>query len=911
MPKKKVSLANKKVVSRKKDNLLNPEVLLTSENQTNKLPREEVVVADLRETVEDSLSGHNELVALMRKEAEEQAMIQWLQNKNENRLTAINQTVQFSKPSAHVLDLRKNQASSPRHRQRKVQAPVNQLRQHKTIFNTPNQAIKRIKLPLDKASSWGLKINLAAPQSLLWENKKYRRPVNPLIIKPGYPTVNKGREKDRWSNSGGSLTVNKLNDWGRTIKLRAQSAPQQFKNVLRGLIPAPPYTKYRAVIIFAVVAMFAILPFKAFDAYRGLKNKEGLVLGATTEAFYYLNSGKSAITLFDLTAAVDQFDKAAKSFSVAEKSLSEINFLVAGLIKLLPQKGQEFTTAEALIQLGDNISHSGKYLALAVSSAEDKSQPDLLVRISNLNNNLRKALPYIATANKNLGKINDAFIPPENLDTWQKLKTGLPVLKSSLDKILLLTDSSLDILGSKEKKRYIIINQNSAEIRPSGGFIGSLVELDIDQGKITRMEVPAGGAYDFNGSLLLNLVPPRPMQFIVDRWEIQDSNWFFNFTDSAEKFLDFYYHSGGPTVDGVIALNDTLLVDILELTGPIELPEYGVTVTSDNFIDLTREIIDQNKEDRPKQIIADLTPKVVEKLMEIDAGGFFRLLTILNSALEKKDIQIYFTDDKMERISRNFGWSGEVPPLPEEVDYLAVVHANIGGSKSDRVIDEQMFLETIIGDDGSVINKLTITRRHNGVGEERLVVNRANFDYLKVFVPLGSTLIAATGFTPLTEDKFLIPPLEYENDKYLKNHEINGYTDMATGTDVHEESGRTVFGNWLNLLPGEKVTATIEYRLPFTLQSTENSHQAGILLTDQLDETDWSDKILYSFMVQKQSGKEVNFNHSVSYPDGWSVGQNYPAGNGVQIFDRNKNDRFEWRGVVAKDEIFGLIFETF
>lgn len=913
MPKKKGSSTIKKVRSSKKDNLVNPEILLTAENQINDRPREEFAADSAVEPVNNSLGSRDELIALMRREAEEQAMIQWLQSKNENRLTAIKKAVQPPKPSAHVLDLRKNKSGLSHSSSVKSFPPINSLRQHKTIFNTPSQAARTIKLPAIREYHEGLKINLAEPKSLLWENKKYFQPIKREIAAVAQMSKIESEpvgQKRQPTISLAKASINYQQYFSR-IGQNISRVPGRLKISAARFIPAPPYTKYKAVIVFAVVAMLAILPFKAFDAYRSLKNKEGLVLGATAEAFYYLNSGKEAITIFNLAEAVDQFDKAAKSFSVAEKSLGEINFVVAKLIKLLPKKGAEFSSAEALIQLGDNISRSGKYLTLAVSSIEDRSQSDLLARINNLNNNLRKALPYIANANKNLGKVDDAFIPPENLDTWKKLKDGLPLLKSSLDKILLLTGSSLDILGDKTKKRYLIINQNSAEIRPSGGFIGSLVELDIDQGKITRMDVPAGGAYDFNGNLLLNLIPPRPLQFIVDRWEIQDSNWFFDFRSSAEKFLDFYYHSGGPTVDGVIALNDSLMTEVLKITGPIEMPEYGVVATSDNFFDLTRQMIDDAKGYQPKQFITDLTPKVVEKLISIDSSRFFNLLTVLNTALARKDIQVYFSDEKLERISRNFGWAGEVAAIPDETDYLAVVHANIGGSKSDRVIDEQMYLETNIADDGSVINKLTITRKHNGVGEEKIATNRANFDYIKVFVPRGSTLISATGFTPLADDKYLASPLEYVNDKFLKSQETNAYTDIATGTEVQEEAGKTVFGNWLNLLPGEKATATIEYRLPFVLTPMTSSQATENLLGTSFDGLELGNKVIYSFMAQKQSGKEINFNHLVSYPNGWSVERNYPAANGVQVFDSNKPDRFEWRDIMDQDKVFGIIFQTF
>ena len=42
--------------------------------------------------------------------------------------------------------------------------------------------------------------------------------------------------------------------------------------------------------------------------------------------------------------------------------------------------------------------------------------------------------------------------------------------------------------------------------------------------------------------------------------------------------------------------------------------------------------------------------------------------------------------------------------------------------------------------------------------------------------------------------------------------------DPASGTDIYQESGKTVFGNWLQLKPGQTQTAAISYRLPFSLR---------------------------------------------------------------------------------------------
>jgi len=89
--------------------------------------------------------------------------------------------------------------------------------------------------------------------------------------------------------------------------------------------------------------------------------------------------------------------------------------------------------------------------------------------------------------------------------------------------------------------------------------------------------VPGGGTYDVQGQLLARVLPPGPLQLIADRWEFQDSNWALDFVAAANKIRYFWSKSGGPTMDGIITVNASFVEKLLELTGPVEVPELGKT----------------------------------------------------------------------------------------------------------------------------------------------------------------------------------------------------------------------------------------------------------------------------------------------------------------------------------------------
>ena len=72
--------------------------------------------------------------------------------------------------------------------------------------------------------------------------------------------------------------------------------------------------------------------------------------------------------------------------------------------------------------------------------------------------------------------------------------------------------------------------------------------------------------------------------------------------------------------------------------------------------------------------------------------------------------------------------------------------------------------------------------------------------------------------------------------------ETNKVYDQPSGTDIYWEEGKTVFGNWLSLKPGETKTVTVKYRLPFKIAP------------NSLLEQNKQDAFYYSLVVQKQSG---------------------------------------------------------
>lgn len=353
----------------------------------------------------------------------------------------------------------------------------------------------------------------------------------------------------------------------------------------------------------------------------------------------------------------------------------------------------------------------------------------------------------------------------------------------------------------------------------------------------------------------------------------------------------FYEKSDGPTVDGVISFTPDVLEDLLVITGDIELEEYGLTVSAENFWELIQKVVEKpnlalshpeevinlpdSPENEPKKIIGDLMIKIMERLPQVlSKENLPALLISLEENLAAKNILLYFSDEELEAKLTNFGIDGAIKD--SEHDYLMVTHTNIAGQKTDRKIEDKIVLETEILADGSIINDLTIYRGHTGVKNEVLSGVR-NVDWLRVYVPQGSLLLAASGFRTPDSSYFEEPDPEWEDFSVIAENEAKYFTHLGSATKIYKESGKTVFANWVMTDPGETSIIRLKYRLPMKIKKTKLATDTWIERVEKFLAGELPDYYQYSILIQKQAGaKEAGYDLSLKLPNSWRAAWNYP-----------------------------------
>lgn len=603
------------------------------------------------------------------------------------------------------------------------------------------------------------------------------------------------------------------------------------------------FKKMRTQHFQKTVAAFAILAILAGSTVHGLnliaagQNIKGQVLGESTSGLDYLKDAQVALESQNTESAQVNLNKALAQFKNSKETLNSTGIALQSILSVVPQKRD----ADKLLSAIQQITEAGiKGTQLLELTANLKLSAVGLTGTENNQKSLEEIQSLLSEsvelANGAAELINDVSINSIPEEYQPAFMTAKDTSQLFLQNAATLNEASSLIfdllLGSKN---ILLVFQNDNELRASGGFMGTIGNARLTNGSIDSLSIRS--VYDWDGQLKEKVLPPQPLYAVNDRWYLRDSNWFASFPQSASRISALYEKEGGETPDLIVMMTPEVILDMLERTGPIELPQHNITLTRENFIEKTQEATSITYDkviNQPKQFLADFFPLLMQKLGDTkNGGGAMAFLEIFQQNLYQKQIILYSREADIQSKILDFNWGGELRDT--EKDYLSIVNSNLGGTKTDRAMQRSIKLQSSISSDGEVTNTLTYTVKNPLPKNPGL----ANKSFMRVYVPEGSRLTVSEGFnTDIQLPR--IDSAEYSLDSQVQEWQKDLSQDINTGTYTGKETGKTWFGNWLVVEGGETKTITLTYTLPFKLGNIDR----------------------HSLLVQKQPGTQVD---SISY----------------------------------------------
>lgn len=140
------------------------------------------------------------------------------------------------------------------------------------------------------------------------------------------------------------------------------------------------------------------------------------------------------------------------------------------------------------------------------------------------------------------------------------------------------------MLGADGERHYLVIMQNNAEIRATGGLPGAVSLITTDHGKITMGRELAGSSFGEAPQEVLPLQPAEEKIFgkNLGRYFL-DANLTPDFARSADLWKARWEQTQPEKIDGVISLDTVTLSYLLNALGPVDVD--GVHLTSANVVD--------------------------------------------------------------------------------------------------------------------------------------------------------------------------------------------------------------------------------------------------------------------------------------------------------------------------------------
>lgn len=304
------------------------------------------------------------------------------------------------------------------------------------------------------------------------------------------------------------------------------------------------------------------------------------------------------------------------------------------------------------------------------------------------------------TAYENLSQLqNDisqiSFANSFDVDKVSKnYETQISTLKKQVSIQQQFSPLLASLFGKDERRTYAIVLQNNQELRPTGGFVEAIAVVTFEKGTLISKNIYT--SYEIDSKVPGDVQPPAEVsRFLGEKkYFFHDSNWDPDFTVTADRFKWFIEKSLNIKLDGVMTIDLYGLQNLIDVTGPIELPEFNEVVTQKNLFERMEfhsevVLVDTAKNEDYRKL---LFTRFLDKLSSISEDKANSLVRTLRNSFENQSILISFTRPQEQQTLQAVGWTGALlsPNCPSQfaekpcqVDTFMQVEANVGVNKAN------------------------------------------------------------------------------------------------------------------------------------------------------------------------------------------------------------------------------------
>lgn len=336
--------------------------------------------------------------------------------------------------------------------------------------------------------------------------------------------------------------------------------------------------KSKAPVIIAVIAILAILVAAGVSGFALLNSAKSLKSEAS-QVLEQVDTIQEQVVSGDYAGAASTV---ASMQTTSATMQDELNSPLWSVASALPVVGSDIqgvkTMASVLSQVSTDVLPALTNQLQATSGVALVTDGTLnLAAIQPLLSAVQETAPTMQTCADQM-----ANVPSMNIgqlqSTVDKAKEKFAAINDLYQAGANLAPLANKLLGGEGTRTYLIAAQNSAEMRSTGGFPGSMGLLTIENGQISLGAF--GTPYDLlQDTTSVALTDEEYTLFnngYVDINCPRDTSVIIDFTRTAKIWAQAYADKNATQVDGVISVVPSVVQDLLSLTNSITLSDGTV-----------------------------------------------------------------------------------------------------------------------------------------------------------------------------------------------------------------------------------------------------------------------------------------------------------------------------------------------
>ena len=559
--------------------------------------------------------------------------------------------------------------------------------------------------------------------------------------------------------------------------------------ILTGLARRPGYVRVRVLwgaLVLASVGFLAAIGMAA----GGLSARSHAIDG-----YRDLVRGLNAIKSGDPTAAAKALRSASTELNKASDSLGAPWTQPA---RLFPVLAQHRSAGDVMGKAADAAAAAAKTLDVVdlsqLTVQNGVIDVEALSLLATPLDELRSTVDGLATA---LGDAASPWLFTEFQSRLDKATVLAHEIAHQAETSSVAAQRGPALLGIDGLRRYFVAFTSSAEARGQTGLMGNWAEITIDHG---RMKVAANGrtAELINGLSKLPKVTLQASDEFFARFgqfgagtqggSVTPKYWS-NITMPPDtptvgtSMAQLYEQATGRPIDGVFIIDTAGIAALLELTGPVTVPDVGLSLSASTVEQFL--LLDQYS--RPENERRDVLEAVTQATIDQVLGSLLPSPQVLAADLGPAATQGHISGwAKRPEEQHLFDLAGIDARLPTTNghDGLAVVSDNASGSKIDSFLQREVRYDAEFDQRTGktiAVASISLTNTAPATGYPDYVIGNI------IGLPVGTNRTLLSLYSPLT----------------LEGVSIDG---KQIGNFSGTELGWNVYSTLITLAPGEKLT---------------------------------------------------------------------------------------------------------